>query len=115
VWFNGVSGADDLAAVQEDRMDKPRNGSLFALAWMREQVAEMSPEGLRMATIAEVDKDDDAILGQLFHAMYAGALGEATYTELYRTTDAYGRFTSPEARLVAARMLKAYRVPRRRR
>jgi len=95
-------------------MKQPRNGSLFALAWMREQVAEMSPEGLEMATIAKVDKDDDAILGQLFHALYVGTIGRATYEEIYRTTDAYGKFSSKADRLVAALMLEAYRVRRSR-
>ena len=93
-------------------MKQPRNGSLFALAWMREQVAEMSPEGLEMATIAKVDKDDDAILGQLFHALYVGTIGTGTYAEIYRTTDAHGKFNSKADRLVAAMMLEAYRVPR---
>lgn len=96
-------------------MDKPRNGSLFALAWYREMVAEMSEEKLKMATIAKVNKDDDAILGQLFHSLYVNAIGDATYAEIYRTTDEFGKFKTAADRLVAVLMLEAYRVPRRRR
>jgi len=93
-------------------MKQPRNGSLFALAWMREQVAEMSDEAKQRAHIVEVVNDDDAILGQLFHAFYAGALGQNTYAEIYATTDAFGKFATPDDRLVAAMMLRRYRVRR---
>jgi hypothetical protein len=115
VWFNEISGADVAAAVQEGKVKQPRNGSLFALAWYRERVAEMSAEQMKRETIARVTKDDDAILGQLFHAYYVGAIGEATYSELYRMTNAYGKFTKAADRLVAVMMLEAYRTPRGRR
>ena len=101
-----------FAAVREVQMKQPRNGSLFALAWMREQVAEMSDEAKKRAHIVEVVSDDDAILGQLFHAFYAGALGQNTYAEIYATTDAFGKFATPDDRLVAAMMLRRYRVRR---
>jgi hypothetical protein len=85
-----------------------RNASEWTLAEIRAQVAALSAEAKATAEVAEVHLSDDQILGRLFRLTAAEVVSVPAYTEVYDTTDAEGRFTSREARLIASRYLRHY-------
>lgn len=85
-----------------------RQGSMWTLATIREDVNQMNPEQKRSAMITEVNHSDDALLGRLFRVFALGIIGTWTYTEVYNSTKADGTFKTDEDRIVAARLLRYY-------
>lgn len=85
-----------------------RQGSMWTLATIRQDVNQMNPEQKRTAMITEVNHSDDALLGRLFRIFAIGTIGTFTYTEVYQSTKADGTFKTDEDRIVAARLLRYY-------
>jgi len=85
-----------------------RQGSMWTLATIRQDVNQMNPEQKRSAMITEVNHSDDALLGRLFRVFSMGIIGTFTYTEVYNSTKADGTFKTDEDRIVAARLLRYY-------
>jgi hypothetical protein len=98
------SGGDTAARVKRGSTMKVYKGT----ARLAEIIASVPAEGSARdsATIAEVDRSDDALLGGLFHQATAGALSVEAYGEVYRHTDPEGRFVDDAWRLIAARLLR---------
>ena len=98
------SGGDTAARVKRGSTMKVYKGT----ARLAEIIASVPAEGSARdsATIAEVDRSDDALLGGLFHQVAGGALSVEAYAEVYRHSSAEGRFVSDGWRLIAARLLR---------
>jgi hypothetical protein len=92
---------------------EPMNGSRYnseqALALIADEVSAMSRDAVDTAIIVEGTPDDDSLLGRLFRLTHLGTLSETAYSALYDSTDKFGKFKSPQERLIAGRMLRAFR------
>lgn len=86
-----------------------RYNSEQMLAMLMEQTAHMSENDAAHAVIVEGAPNDDALLGGLFRLAVLGRLSEAAYEPIYAATNRYGYFTTNRMRLVAVRMVKAFR------
>jgi acetyl-CoA carboxylase carboxyltransferase component len=90
-------------------MNGSRYNSEQVLAMITDEVSVMSGEAVASAIIVEGTPDDDSLLGRLFRLSYVGTLSDGAYATLYSSTDEFGKFATPQARLVAARMLRSFR------
>jgi hypothetical protein len=86
-----------------------RTNSLQRFNEIRAEVAAMSTEAVKHATIVEGIGTDDQILGSLFKAYAAGIVDVAAYTICYNATRSLGTFKSPAARLVAGRLAREFK------
>jgi hypothetical protein len=90
-------------------MNGSRYNSEQALALIADEVSAMSRDAVDTAIIVEGTPDDDSLLGRLFRLTHLGTLSETAYSALYDSTDKFGKFRSPQERLIAGRMLRAFR------
>lgn len=90
-------------------MNGSRYNSEQVLAMITDEVSVMSDEAVRTAIIVEGTGDDDSLLGRLFRLAVLGTLSDGAYSVLYQSTNADGKFRTEHARLIASRMLRAFR------
>ena len=86
-----------------------RTNSVQRFNEIRAEVAAMSTEAVKHATIVEGLGADDQILGSLFKSTAAGLVDVAAYTVCYNATRSLGTFKSPAARLVAGRLAREFK------
>lgn len=86
-----------------------RTNSIQRFNEIRNEVAAMSTEAVKHATIVEGLGSDDQILGSLFKSMVVGSVDVAAYTSCYNATRSLGTFKSPAARLVAGRLAREFK------
>lgn len=90
-------------------MNGSRYNSEQVLASISREVSAMSRAAVETAIVVEGTPDDDSLLGRLFRLTQLGTISVPAYSDLYESTDRFGRFVSPEARLIASRMWRAFR------
>ena len=86
-----------------------RTNSIQRFNEIRAEVAAMSAESIKSATIVEGLGSDDQIIGSLFKSTAAGLVDVAAYTVCYNATRSLGTFKSPAARLVAGRLAREFK------
>ena len=86
-----------------------RTNSIQRFNEIRNEVAAMSTEAVKHATIVEGLGSDDQILGSLFKSMVVGSVDVAAYTSCYNATRSLGTFKSPAERLVAGRLAREFK------